>query len=626
MRPVGHSPPAVLTRAALLLAIGLFGSVSARADDPDNCLLCHQYRGLSRYDPQRDAVHLFYVSPDVQDQRLTPHARVACTDCHERAEVGVIPHRTVMPVDCTRQCHLQSVAGVARPFSHRPVAQMLDQSVHARPILDQLEFSGGPLLSSGQSDCLYCHDEPLFRDPGGVLAVVEERGAQAFDRCEVCHGERIPVDVRYYLRHVTSRIQPARPPLEMAQVCAVCHSDAKVRAQHDLPDTVASFVRSFHGKAALLGARGAADCISCHVRAGSNAHLMLAKDAPDSATHPTHVADSCRSTQCHPGADPAIAKAAVHLNLFESFGTLEYVVAACFVILTIFTFGPSLVLTLLELLQIVIGRHHEATHQNLQLTRAVLRHPDGPKRLERFTVSQRVQHWILALLFALLALTGFPMKFAAQHWARAVIDALGGLAAARTIHHWAGIALVTGFVAHVLYIFATMAQRMLAARKSGQPLSLPRAFTTLPLWISHRDGAKLMLQLAYLVGLRRDPPTYGRFSVKEKFEYIGVFWGTLLLGATGALLWGEQIASHFITGRVLNIALIAHTYEAFLAIIHVGILHICGVVFAPHVFPLSPATLSGRTPLPELAEAHSEFVQAAARDLGVAPAGGTSHE
>ena len=60
-----------------------------------------------------------------------------------------------------------------------------------------------------------------------------------------------------------------------------------------------------------------------------------------------------------------------------------------------------------------------------------------------------------------------------------------------------------------------------------------------------------------------------------------VILGTIVLGTTGALLWGEQIASQFITGRVLNIALIAHTYEAFLAIIHVGILHIVNVMLSP---------------------------------------------
>jgi cytochrome b subunit of formate dehydrogenase len=96
-----------------------------------------------------------------------------------------------------------------------------------------------------------------------------------------------------------------------------------------------------------------------------------------------------------------------------------------------------------------------------------------------------------------------------------------------------------------------------------------------------------------------------------------VAWGTTLLGVTGLLLWGQQFFSHYITGRVFNIALIAHTYEAFLAVIHVGILHIVNVIFSPSVFPLSPATISGNTPAGELAEQHSEFVEEVARDLEI---------
>ena len=137
--------------------------------------------------------------------------------------------------------------------------------------------------------------------------------------------------------------------------------------------------------------------------------------------------------------------------------------------------------------------------------------------------------------------------------------------------------------------------------------------------IQPSDVRKGWYLLAYLVGLRREPPTFGRFTIKEKFEYIGVFWGTILLGLTGALLWGQQFFSHFVTGRIFNIALIAHTYEAFLAIIHVGILHIVNVVFSPHVFPLSLATVTGQTPVREMAEAHREFVAQAAQELGIAP-------
>ncbi|MBK8270956.1 MAG: hypothetical protein IPK83_22670 [Planctomycetes bacterium] len=75
------------------------------------------------------------------------------------------------------------------------------------------------------------------------------------------------------------------------------------------------------------------------------------------------------------------------------------------------------------------------------------------------------------------------------------------------------------------------------------------------------------------------------------------------------------------SGRAFNLATIAHTYEAFLALIHVGILHIYNVILAPKVFPLSRATLTGETPLAKLAEEHSEMVEDVARELGIQATG-----
>jgi cytochrome b subunit of formate dehydrogenase len=610
-----------LLSAALLAWLPL----TAGAQDPDNCLLCHQFRGLSRYDAATGGVRVYFVDPDYVHNLAGPHARLACTACHLREEVSVVPHQPVTRVRCTQTCHLSDPGNLERRFSHSNVATMLERSAHTRAVLSQLTFTGGPLLGPQQALCLYCHDEPVFRNPANVLPTLRALGSRTFDRCDVCHAAQIPVDVAYYLRHVAARLQPARAPLEQAQVCAVCHTDSEVLRTHELKNAVASFVRSFHGKAALLGDESTATCLSCHVAAGENAHLMLGRKDERSSVNSRRVATACRSTACHPGADPQFAAASVHLDLPTARATLEFAVAAAFILLTIGTFGPSLLLCLLELGQIVVGRRHEGRRESLALVQAVLAHPQGRRRLTRFTVAQRYQHWLLVLLFATLATTGFPMKFADQAWARSIIDTLGGLHVARLIHHWAGVALVLGFLAHLVYALPALFRLARQPAADGGRLGLLRAVWKLPMVIPPSDVRKAVQLLAYLLGLRHEPPTFGRFSVKEKFEYIGVFWGTTLLGITGVLLWGEQLFSAYITGRILNIALIAHTYEAFLAIIHVGILHIVNVIFTPHVFPLSLATITGVTPAAELADAHGEFLEEAARDLGVASGESPAH-
>ncbi len=614
--------------AVLLLGLSflLADAPSAQGRDPDNCLFCHQYRGLSYFNQSNDTSHVFFVQPEYVHQQLGPHAVISCTDCHVRTEVSVVPHLPVSRVDCTKNCHLGSPTP-DQIFSHRNVAEMLQKSIHTPEVLSKIASSKGRLLSEGQSQCLYCHDEPVFRDPNGSFPVLQELGSRTFDRCDVCHQHQVPADTAYFLKHIAARLQPARPPLEMAQVCAVCHSDPAVCGAFKMHDAVGSYVRSFHGKAALLGDEKTANCLSCHIAAGANVHLMLKPENPASSVSSLRIADTCRNAACHPGADAPIGAASVHLDLPSIRGTLEFAVAAAFIILTIATFGPSMVICVLELFHQVIAGAEPHNARMDRLTLAVLAHPEGRKRLVRFTVAQRVQHWILALLFILLCITGFPLKFADREWAHRAIEYLGGLNTARLLHHWGGILLLAGLAYHVLYILVTMYQKSRQARAAGQHLGLIGSITALPLWIGPRDLRDFVQLLAHLLGLHRERPSFGRFSIKEKFEYIGVFWGTLLLGATGILLWGEQMSSYFISGRVLNFALIGHTFEAFLAIIHVGILHIVNVMLAPNVFPLSPATLTGTTPLAELSEGHSEQVIAVASELGIsAGEGATVHE
>ena len=616
----GDSPwhPGGISLAGIVAALAILVAAmpSARGGDPDNCLFCHQYRGLSYFNVSNDTSHVFFVQPEYAHQQLGPHAVISCTGCHERSEVVVVPHLPVSRVDCTKNCHLGSPAPVQR-FSHRNVAEMLKMGVHTPEVLSKITAAKGRLLSEGQSHCLYCHDEPVFRDPTGSFPVLQELGSRTFERCDVCHKQQVPADTAYYLKHIAARLKPARPPLEMAQVCAVCHSDPAVCGAFKMHDAVGSYVRSFHGKAALLGDEQTANCLSCHIATGANVHLMLKPENPASSVSPVRIADTCRNAACHPGADAPIGAASVHLDLPSIRGTLEFAVAAAFIILTIATFGPSMVICVLELFHQVIAGAEPHNERMDRLTMAVLAHPEGRKRLIRFTVAQRVQHWILALLFILLCITGFPLKFADREWAHWTIENLGGLNTARLLHHWGGILLLAGLGYHVLYILGTMYQKSRQAHAAGKHPGLVGSITSLPLWIGPKDLRDFVQLLAHLLGLHRARPSFGRFSIKEKFEYIGVFWGTLLLGATGILLWGENMSSYFVSGRVLNFALIGHTFEAFLAIIHVGILHIVNVMLSPNVFPLSPATITGTTPLAELSEGHSDQVIAVASELGI---------
>ncbi len=596
------------TVVAIIAAAIASTSRPAEAADPENCLGCHRYRGLARVAEDSDTICLYYVDPNYYDRNLGPHARLRCTDCHDRSQVGVIPHKPVSPVDCARACHLTDLRNIELRFSHDAVGGMVEASVHNPQTLDDSNELLGRPLRDGQARCLLCHDEPIF----GQARQDWLLHAAPVARCSVCHDEVLPLDTSYAYWHVAARSRPARTTPDLTRMCAICHDHKAIRDKYRMPDAVASYLASFHGKAMQLGSTATAGCLDCHVGMAQNVHMMQSRKDADSPTHQSNLADTCRSPACHPSAGPKVSTAAVHIDLATTRG-IEHFIGALFVILIIITFGPSVVLQTLEMLQIVVGREDPRHHQRRRLAERLMALPAGRQALKRFNPHQRVQHWVLAVCFTALVVTGFPMKFADRPWAAWVVDLFGGLTVTRLIHRYAGLILLIGLVYHLVYVGWFMWRQKRATKKGWF-----RVLLGMPMVMNPHDVREVFTLLRYLLFMRRTRPDADRFSAEEKFEYFGVFWGTVLLGFTGLLMWHDAWTTEHLTGRVLTIALIVHTFEAFLALLHVGIIHMVGVIFSPAVFPLSPAMFTGDTPADEYAEAHSGMLERVAREVGIA--------
>jgi cytochrome b subunit of formate dehydrogenase len=54
----------------------------------------------------------------------------------------------------------------------------------------------------------------------------------------------------------------------------------------------------------------------------------------------------------------------------------------------------------------------------------------------RFSVSQRIEHWVLFISFTALAVTGLPQKFSNASWAESMIAAMGGIEQVRLWHRY----------------------------------------------------------------------------------------------------------------------------------------------------------------------------------------------
>ncbi len=206
------------------------------------------------------------------------------------------------------------------------------------------------------------------------------------------------------------------------------------------------------------------------------------------------------------------------------------------------------------------------------------------KYYDRFSISQRIEHWILVLSFTLLAVTGLPQKFAGDGWAEFMIAALGGIETVRAIHHIAAAILLVEAAFHAIVI----AYKMFVLRVR---------WTIFP---GMQDAQDAIAAVQYNLGLRVKPPMYDRYSFVEKAEYWALIWGTAIMALTGFMLWNPIITSHFFQGDVIPAAKAAHGAEAILAVLAIIVWHLYNV----HIKTINKAMFNGKLSAHEMQEEH----------------------
>jgi len=226
------------------------------------------------------------------------------------------------------------------------------------------------------------------------------------------------------------------------------------------------------------------------------------------------------------------------------------------------------------------------------------------RTLVRMDAAQRWQHWALAASFIALAWTGFALKFP-DSW---VAHSLGS---SETFRRWshriAGVVLLLAGAYHLGYISASREGRRLVRDMIPGPKDV-------------REAAANMRWLAGLGGVK---PKFGRFGYAEKMEYWAVVWGTIIMGATGLMIWFKMEVTRFLPRWAVDVATTIHYYEAILACLAILVWHFYHVIFDPDVYPLNRAVLDGRVSREWLEEEHP-LDPALAGGHPDAPAGGAS--
>ena len=179
------------------------------------------------------------------------------------------------------------------------------------------------------------------------------------------------------------------------------------------------------------------------------------------------------------------------------------------------------------------------------------------KKYLRFSGFRRFQHWINTVSFLTLGFTGLIQKFNQAPFSLFFLEQLGGVETVRIIHRVSAIILVLITIVH----FGDAFYSWFVNRK---PL------TMLP---GKDDLTNAWGLLLYNLGFRKEKPKQGFFTFEEKFEYWALIWGTLLMTATGFILWDPILANKILPGAWIPAAKAAHGLEAVLAVVAILIWH-----------------------------------------------------
>jgi cytochrome b subunit of formate dehydrogenase len=208
----------------------------------------------------------------------------------------------------------------------------------------------------------------------------------------------------------------------------------------------------------------------------------------------------------------------------------------------------------------------------------------GPAtHVQRFDRFQRLTHGCLMLSFLGLAATGMPLLFSDQRWAWWLSRVLGGFEASATLHRLFATLLIGTFVAHV----GRIVTRVYVA-KDLSALWGPTSIVPQP-----RDVAEMYRHFRWFVGMG-PRPAFGHFTYWEKFDYWAVFWGMLIIGGSGLLLWFPTFFSWFLPGEIFNVAMLVHGEEALLAVGFIFTIHFFNGHMRPEKFPMDLVIFTGR--------------------------------
>ena len=518
-------------------------SGSPRAPRCESCHGAHNIRKVS--DPE---------SPMHRSQQVE-----TCAKCHSQIGIGLDPD---VRLPRSFENYLESTHGKLLKQGNTEVPVCIDcHGGHA------IRGSNNPESTIAQHNidktCGKCHDkeQDLYQQSIHYRAMMS--GIDDSPTCTGCHGEHLlisPKDPKSKVSH--SRIA--------AETCGKCHENPDIIRKYGLaPDVVSTYTDSYHGLASHGKGATTATCNDCH-----GAHDVRTLNDSLSMIHPANVVKTC--SQCHPKADANFAQSYTHKALQPLEGGVNWWIARIYWIMIIVVIGGMIVHNL------VILNYHLAKAKE---------HQTAGKKVTRFDRHQIVQHMALSITFIMLAVTGFALKFPDAWWVK-LLSAIGFSEGVRSVtHRIMAVGLIGCSVYHIVYLFMT--------RRGREEWS-----ALLP---GKSDLTEMTDNMAYHMNKKKDAPKFDRYDYSQKAEYWALIWGTILMIATGFVLWFPAELSPLLPSWAVPISQTIHLYEAWLATLAIVVWHFFFVIFHPEEYPMSWTWLTGKISLDLVKHRHGRW-------------------
>ena len=285
-----------------LMAGDAISAEAVTVSDTENCLLCHRYPGMGRYDKQGNK-RILYVNEN--NFAHSVHGKLRCKNCH----IGLdqIPHTDVQKVDCATKCHIEEPS-TNKEFSHINMINKYRSSVHGPGPQDNPKPFQEDLPS-----CKYCHKNRIYNPFQAMWGKSQALSNETLTRCQGCHTNKDWAK-RFY-SHFTHRMRKRRTQSEIVELCTSCHEDSQKMARHGL-ESIETYKDTYHWVQVKYQVSNAPDCISCHIPVGFSTHDLRTRTDPLSPLHPTNRVQTCSNQgglqSCHPNATEEFASGRVH--------------------------------------------------------------------------------------------------------------------------------------------------------------------------------------------------------------------------------------------------------------------------------------------------------------------------